>query len=398
VQRSWRNVDLVMVFVVLLLTSFSCVLIYAATTGKTNPLIPNHAWLKQLLFSGVGFIAMWIAAFVDYRFLQRIHWWIYGVVLVMLMAVFKFRPVQGAHSWIPLPGLSLQPSEFMKLAIIITLASMMATIDEQESASYRLRSTWKMWVVMVVPFLLTLKEPALGQALVMFAIFSTMYVVFLRRMWFVLGVSVFVMFCIAFIAVPIEFPTQAMNFVQKVILSHHLLHGYQADRILTWLDPNYQLSGAGYEIHQVQTAIGSGELTGEGWLQGVETSSGGVPNQWNDYIFSAAGEEFGFVGSSILVLLFLILIYRLVRTASRAQDSFGVYITMGVVAMFGFQVFENIAMDMYMSPSTGITLPFISYGGSSLVANFLCVGIVLSVALHQRLSPTYTAGSSYFSA
>lgn len=383
-RRNWKQVDFLLVVTLLCLAAYSCVAIYAATFGKADPSIPSHAWMKQLMYGIVGFVLMWATTVFDYRSLRKIHWWLYGSTLFLLLAVYAFHPVNGARSWIPLPGFSLQPSEFAKLTMIVTLASLMAAVDEADEPDYRLHKTWKMWLVMIVPFALTLKEPALGQSLVMFAIFCTMFVLFVRRSWFVLGTTFFVAFCVVAIALPIQFPAQATAFVQNVLIGHHLLHGYQADRILTWLDPSYLPLGAGYNIRQAQTAIGSGQLFGEGWLAGIETSTGGVPNQWTDYIFTSIGEEFGFVGASLLVFLFLVLIHRLIRAAAVSQDTFGTYVVMGVVAMFGFQVFENIGMDMYMSPSTGITLPFISYGGSSMVANFIACGLAMSVLLRKK--------------
>lgn len=383
-RRNWKQIDFSLVITLMLLTAYSCVAIYAATYGKLDPAIPNHAWMKQLMFGVIGFIAMWVMAAIDYRSLRKIHWWIYGITTFLLVAVYGFHAVNGAHSWIPLPVFTLQPSEFAKLSMIVSLAHLMAERDESEFPDYRIRTTWLMWVLMIVPFALILKEPALGQALVMVSIFAVMYLMFLRRSFFALGVTLFVIGCVVFIALPVQFPAQTTLIVQNVLIKHHILHGYQADRILTWLDHTYLPLGAGYNIRQAQTAIGSGQLFGEGWLSGLETSTGGVPNQWTDYIFTAIGEEFGFVGSSLLVFLFLVLVYRLVRAANSSQDTFGTYIVMGVVGMFSFQVFENVGMDMYLSPSTGITLPFISYGGSSVLANYMACGLALSVLLRRK--------------
>ena len=373
-----------MIVTLILLTAYSCIAIYAATYGKKDLSIPSHAWMKQMIYGIIGFVAMWVLTAYDYRSLRKIHWWLYGITTFLLVAVYAFHPINGARSWIPLPGFSLQPSEFSKLAIVITLATMMAERDESEFPDYRLHTTWPMLLVVIVPTVLTLKEPALGQALVMLSIFAVMFMMFVRRSWFALGITIFVLISIVFIALPVEFPVQATAFVQNVLIKHNILHGYQANRILTWLDHTYLPLGAGYNIRQAQTAIGSGQLFGEGWLSGLETSSGGVPNQWTDYIFTAIGEEFGFIGSSLLVLLFLILVYRLVRAAGSSQDTYGTYLVMGIVGMFSFQVFENIGMDMYLSPSTGITLPFISYGGSSMLANFLATGIAMSVLLRKK--------------
>ncbi|GMA58639.1 hypothetical protein GCM10025858_31420 [Alicyclobacillus sacchari] len=218
----------------------------------------------------------------------------------------------------------------------------------------------------------------------MIAIVLTMYTVFARRASFLVIMGFVVVIVAACILATTIYTQQTLGLIQNVLIKHHLLKAYQSYRILTWLDPSFSQDQYGYNIHMAQTAIGSGQLFGEGYGKGVLTSGGWVPNQWTDYIFSAIGEEFGFVGSAILVLLFLVLCYRLIRIAQTTIDPFGMYIAIGVVGMFSFQVFENIGADMYLSPSTGITLPFISYGGTSLAIDYLAVGLVLSVGLRRR--------------
>lgn len=382
-NRKARNLDYQLIVVLLLIGAFGCLAVLAATHGKTNSAIPKQAWLKQAMFDVIGLTAMGFTAYFDYRSLRKLRWWFYGITVFLLIAVFGFSSVSGAHSWIPLGVLSLQPSEFAKLALIIATASWMADIDEEEFPDYSIRRTWPIWAMLIVPFALTMKEPALGQALVMFAISITMYVVFCRKSQFIWLTVAFVVVVVGLGVVEVQFPTQSTVAVNWLV-KHHVLQPYQAGRILTWLDPNYDIMHSGWNIHQAEIAVGSGQLFGEGLFSGVETRGGFVPNQWTDYIFSAIGEEFGFIGSAILILLFLILIYRLVKIASNAQDTFGTYLVVGIIAMFGFQVFENIGANMYMSPSTGITLPFISYGGSSLVANYIAIGIALSVSFRKK--------------
>ncbi len=383
-RRNGRQIDFVLVGVTVLLLAYGCVAVLAATYSNPDPNIPSHAWIKQLLYGVVGLGIMTVMGVYDYRGLRKYHWWIYGVTTVLLVAVFGFHSINGAHSWIPLSVFSIQPSEFAKISLIVSTAAFLAGREEAEFPDRRWFKSWPVLALLIVPFALTYKEPALGQALVMLAITGTMYVMYMRRAWFGVAITFLVTGGVLVVAVPILFPQQAIQFVNQVVLKHHLLRGYQADRILTWLNPSYQLSSAGYNIHQAQVAIGSGQLFGQGFLNGVETNAGAVPNQWTDYIFSAIGEEFGFVGGSILVLLFMIMVHRLIRIAANAQDAFGSYVVMGIVGMFAFQVFENVGMDVYMSPSTGITLPFISYGGSSIVANLMCIGLALSVALRRK--------------
>ncbi|GMA49794.1 rod shape-determining protein RodA [Alicyclobacillus contaminans] len=379
-QRYLREMDYAIVALVGILLAYSCV----AIAGVHNPLMPSHAWLKQLVVGILGLVVMFLTAFYDYRLLRRIHWWVYGVTTVLLIVVFAFPAVNYAHSWINLKVTTFQPSEFAKLALIISTAALMANVDESELPDYRLRTSWPFWAVLIPPFVLTLKEPALGQALVMVSISLIMFTTFTKRTWFVVSCVVVLMFGIVLVTVPMFYAQEAATFVHKVLIPHHLLKGYQGERILAWLDPSYNLSSSGFNVHQAQMAIGSGQMFGEGALNGLLSLHSGVPNEWTDYIFSSVGEQFGFVGSAGLILCFLALIYRLTRIARSATDTFGLYMVVGILGMFSFQVFENVGMDMYLSPSTGITLPFISYGGSSLLANFIAVGIALSVSLRYK--------------
>jgi rod shape determining protein RodA len=383
-RRNFRELDFTLIGVLLLLAVYSFVALLAATHGKEfAPNVPSHIVSKQTMFELIGLAALFFTMVYDYRSLRKIRWWIGGFVLFLLVVVFAMPRVQGAHSWIPLPLFNFQPSEFAKLAMIIVIAGFMSEIDESEFPDYRPRKVWPILLMFVIPFGLVLKEPALGQALVLAAIAGTMYTVFAKRSHFFMIVAVMVITVVGLSVVALMFPTESTTVIDFLV-KHHVLKSFQADRITTWLNPDLDPLGAGYNIRLAQTAVGSGQVFGEGLFGGIETKGNWIPNQWTDYIFTAIGEEFGFVGSSLLVLLFLFLIYRLVRIAATSQDTFGTYLVIGIVGMFAFQVFENIGMDMYLSPSTGITLPFISYGGSSLIANYIAVGLTLSVALRRK--------------
>lgn len=384
-RRNIRDLDFTVFGLLLLLGVYACVAVVAATHNQTtNPHIPSHVLTKQIVWEILGMFVMFFATLFDYRLLRKFRWWIYGASLFLLAIVFGLPAHQGAHSWINLKVIDLQPSELAKMALILWLAGFMANRDEQEVPDYRIRKVWPIAPMFLIPFALTLKEPALGQALIMVAITLTMYTVFAKKTHFALilfGVAVIVF---GFTAAAISFPTQSQHFINGFVVHHHLLKQYQADRITTWLDPSYATQAQGYNVHMAQIAIGSGQLFGQGLFNGIETKGGYVPNQWTDYIFSAIGEEFGFVGAAALILLFLMLIYRLIKLAGTAGDTFGMYLITGVVGMFAFQIFENIGMDMYLSPSTGITLPFVSYGGSSLIVDYVAVGIALSVGLRRK--------------
>lgn len=388
-RRNIKELDFTLIGTMVLLAAFGCLALLATTYGKStspNGSVPPHVLSKQIVFEIIGFVMMLATAAFDYRILRKYRWWIYGVVIVLLLAVFGFHSANrgGAHSWIPLGPLTFEPSEFMKLAMIIVIAGFMADNDESDFPDYRLHKTWPIWLVFIVPFALIYKQPALGQALVMFAIVMTMMAVYVKRFHFFVLTLLLVVLVGGLTLIATQYSVQTVNFLQNVVVGHHIIKEFQLMRILTWLDPKMALSSAGYSVHETQMAIGSGQIFGEGLFNGIETGGGWIPNQWTDYIFSGVGEEFGFLGSSVLVLLFLIVFYRMTRIAGTARDTFGTYLIIGLVGMFGFQVFENIGMDMYMSPATGITLPFVTYGGSSLILNYIAIGLSLSVCLRRK--------------
>ena len=384
-RRNFRELDFSLFGVLILLAAFSCVALLTATYGK--PLssgVPPHILMKQIIFEVMGLVALLMVAVFDYRTLRKYRWWLYGISIALLLVVYAMPSRKGSFSWIPLGLFSFQPSELAKLTMIVGIAGFMAHVDEEEFPDYGWKKIAVVGALFVVPFALTLKEPALGQALVMFAIVLTMLAVFAKRSHFVLLTAGMIAFVAAMVLVASQFPVQTIQFIDKVLVPHHLIQSFQAYRIHSWLDPTFSLNRYGYNVHQAEIAIGSGQIFGEGIFGGIKTKGGWIPNQWNDYIFTTVGEELGFVGSSVLILLFLMLIYRLIRIAGTAQDTFGTYVITGIIGMFAFQIFENIGADMYLSPSTGITLPFISYGGSSLIINYIAVGLVVSVALRRK--------------
>jgi rod shape determining protein RodA len=383
-RRNIRDMDFTILGVLFLLAVYSFVAILAATHGKTADGAPAGVMLRQGLFEIVGWVVMTVVMLYDYRSLRKVYWWVVAGAIFLLLVVYVMPREHGAHSWIPLGQLSFEPSEVAKLAIIVGMAAFMANVDESELPDYSMRRVWPVFIIFLVPFVLTLKEPALGQALVMVALALTMFTLFGKRSHFLFIIMLTLGVVIGLSAVAVLFPKESTDFIQSVLIKHHILKSYQAYRIITWLNPGAYPLSYGYNIRLSQIAVGSGQVFGEGLFSGIATKGNWIPNQWTDYIFTAIGEEFGFVGSSMLILLFLVLIYRLVRVAATSQDTFGTYIIAGVIGMLSFQVFENIGMDMYLSPSTGITLPFISYGGSSLVVDYIAIGLTLSVALRRK--------------
>lgn len=318
--RNLRKFNYGIVALLMILVAFSCF----AISGVVDSNMPSQAWFKQLVFAIIGFFAMIFLAFYDYRDLRKFCWWIYGIALVLHLAVFHFPPINHAHSWIPFSFFNLQPSEFAKIALIVATATWMANMDEKELPDFRLRSSWPVLVLLLPQLFLTNKEPALGQALVLAVISITQFMVFTKpRCFATITVAVFTVGTLL-VMLPMFFQKQAMVLV-NILIKHNLLHGYQANRILTWLDPTRDLLGEGYNVHQAQIAIGSGQMFGGGIHRGFLSIQAGVPNQWTDYVFSSVAEQFGFIGSSVL-----------------------------------------------------------SYGGSSVVINFMLIGIVLSEGIRQK--------------
>lgn len=388
VKRNIRDLDYPLIFVMICISIISCIAVYTSTYGKADPStgnallgIPPHILLRQIVWEVLGYIVMFIMMFVDYKSLAKWHWWFYGIAVFLLLAVFAFHRVNGAHSWISLPaGLSFQPSELAKVALILWTADYMSRMNEREYPDYSFKALLPIIGAFAVPFALTLKEPALGQALVMLAILFSMLLVYVQKKHLRTLVTGSIAFLMAFMLAVGPFSTQTIQ-----LLDHqHILHTYQTQRLISFINPTANPRGAGYQVLEAEIAVGSGGVFGTGLLHGSQTNGSWIPFQWTDFIFSAIAEQLGFVGSSVLIMLFLIMLFRMVKVATSSLDDFGAYVIAGSIGMFAFQIFENIGMNLVLSPATGITLPFVSYGGSSLVVNFLSIGIVLSVSLRRR--------------
>ncbi|UOF90464.1 rod shape-determining protein RodA [Fodinisporobacter ferrooxydans] len=378
-KRNSKDIEYILIIVLLLISVLSSVTVYSVVIQR--PDLGIGYFKKEIIYQVVGYAMMFSFMLLDYHTLRKLKWFIYGFNILTLVIVFRFpNAVHGAASWIPLPGgFQFQPSEFAKLGLIILLADVMATEDEKEVPNRGIKPLLVMFFYMIVPFVLTLKEPALGQALVFLAIYACMVIPFVNKKILATILSVGFVCMTAIVLAKFVYPDQIIHFMKQ----HHMT-SYQMTRIITFLDPKKVSYDASMQVVQAQTAIGSGQLFGEGLLQGILTNGRFVPEQQTDMIFSALAEQFGFIGSTALIVLFLVMFYRMIRVASTALDTFGIYMIVGIIGMFAFQIFENIGMNILLMPLTGITLPFISYGGTSLVANFMMIGIVMSVSIRRR--------------
>jgi len=355
------HVDWILVTATLAVAALGIVMVYSATKGTEDS--PTTYFLqRQALFVilGIGLMAA-VAAF-DYRRLRDWAIPIAGVALILLFGVLTPLGTEskGIQAWYEFAGFQLQPAELGKLALIIGLAAFL-TLEKQDIDGKRLAIILG---VSAVPMALIMLQPDLGTVLV-FGITSLAIV-------FVAG------------ARPRHFAVLLLiGIIGTVgILNSNVLDEYQQNRLTTFANPD-AAGEEGYNQQQSQQAIGAGQISGQGLFKGTQTGLGFVPEQHTDFIFTVVGEELGLIGGSVLLGLLTIILWRVWRTAQLARDEFGMLVCVGVLAMLTFQMFENIGMAMGIMPVTGIPLPFMSYGGSSILTAFAAIGLVLNVHIHR---------------
>jgi rod shape determining protein RodA len=291
---------------------------------------------------------------------------VYAMSLLGLVAVLSplGKTINGSHSWIVLPaGFSVQPSELAKVALVVGMAML---LSEKRDAENEPRNTDVLLALVfaTLPLGLVMLQPDLGTALVISALVLGVIAVSGAAIRWVVGLVV------------------GASIVATVAVQVHFLKPYQLDRFTAFLDPTADPKGAGYNVRQAQIAIGSGGIHGQGLFEGAQTQGKFVPEQQTDFIFTVAGEELGFVGAVGLILLLGVVLWRAMRIAAQAEDLFGRLLATGIVCWFAFQAFENIGMTLGIMPVTGVPLPFVSYGGSSMFANLLAIGLLENV--HMR--------------
>jgi rod shape determining protein RodA len=374
-RRIW-DFDFLMVLPLIGISILSTLAIYSATINRAG--IENQ-YKSEIIWQILSYISLIVFTFFNYRNLKNQLSWIgYFVTILLLLVVFVFPARNGAHSWITLPGFQFQPSEFAKLFLILTISDYMEKAKEK-GETFGFKHALVITSVMFVPFALTLAQPALGQALVMLGITGAMMILFLEKKQLAVFLVLLAILTGFVFTIRTIFPDQSVQFINNLPVMKH-----QKQRIITFIDPNADPKGIGYQVTEGITAVGSGQLFGRGFADAGQTQGNWVPEQWTDFIFSAIGEEFGFIGSSLLLFLFFFLLYRMIQLGLNAPDYFSAYYIAGVVGMFAFQIIENVGMNLAIMPVAGITLPFVSYGGTSLLTNFILVGIVLSIGIRRK--------------
>lgn len=330
--------------------------------------------IKQLIWYGLGFIVLLFILLFDYELISHYAYFLYGIGLVLLLGLLFFADeTNGITGWYEIKGIKFQPAELMKIFTILTLARYLN--KREERPFYSFFELYPIFLIIGAPLFLILLQPDLGTGLVFMTIMASMMLVYgIRLRHFAIlgslaGLGIFVL-------------TLIYQFKQEIFFK--IIAKYQWLRLTSFLDPSKDPLGSGYQLTQSLIAIGSGQLTGVGLYQGKQGKNNWVPEAHTDFIFSVIAEEHGFIGASLLILLFFLLIYRVVRIGIESKDRFGTYVSAGLVGMWTFTIFENIGMTIGLMPITGIPLPFISYGGSSLLTNFISIGIILNIGMRRK--------------
>jgi len=364
-RRPLRHLDPVLIVTSIALAVVGVLMVYSATHRSllAQHVDPTVYLKKQLVFLVLGAVVAILASSFDYRFMKVYAGMLYVASLVLLVLVRTPLgvTVKGSQRWFSLLGFQFAPSEFAKLALIVMLA---AFISELRSSERTLEDVYRATAIAAVPGALVFLQPDLGTSIVLAAI--------LLGVLIVAGARVRHLGVLALTATVLMFGAFQLHVVKE----------YQVARLTAWLDANSDPNGTGYNKLQSEIAIGSGGLTGRGYLKGPQTNLDFVPEQHTDFIFTVVGEEFGFAGAMVLLFLFAIVIWRAFRIALLSKDLFGTYLAAGIGSMFAVQMFVNVGMTLGIMPITGIPLPFVSYGGTSLLTNGIAIGILLNV--HMR--------------
>lgn len=356
-KRELKNMEWGILVAAIILCIIGIVALFSATQETEY-----DEFKKQIIWFVVSLIAMVFMMFIDYNLLLKASPVLYGISIVLLIAVLFTTPINGATSWFNIGAFSLQPGEFAKIFVILFLTYVI--IKVQRKGQEELNRPTRLLIVLAalaVPVSLIVKQPDYGTALA--------YVVAAALMLFSAGLDkryIIATILVIVIAVP--------------LLYNFILPEHAKNRIDVFLHPESDPRGAGYNIIQSKLAIGAGGLTGMGILKGNQTQLGFLYPKTTDFIYSVIGEEMGFIVAGGIILLFVYLITKCIYIAKTAKDRAGSLIAIGITGVFLFHIVENIGMVMGLLPITGVPLPFVSYGGSSLITNFMCIGILLNIS------------------
>lgn len=372
--------DWTLAFLIIILATISCIAIYS---GQSHGQYSGNFVIGQLKNYAVGVFIIAVVMYFDMDQIKKLSWFLYGIGILLMIGLFVLPeaivPVKkGAQLWYLIPGLGqIQPSEFVKIFLIIMLAKVIAD-HHQKHVIKTVGSDFlllvKLSITTLIPLALIIVRD-LGTGLVIIAIFAGMVIIS--------GVTWKILVPIISVGGSIAGGLIYLVLAAPEVLEKYLgIDEYQLYRIYSWLDPLAYEQGSGMQLYKSLQAIGSGMLAGKGF----DNREVYIPDAHTDFIFSVIGEEYGFIGASLVLLVFFVLIYHIIRIALNAPDPFSSYICVGIISMITFHVFQNVGMTIQVLPITGIPLPFISYGGSSLMGNMFAMGLLFSMTFYHKKS------------
>ncbi len=357
-KRVLRNAEWGILICSIILLAIGLIALFSATqeTGFSE-------FKKQIMWFLVSIPVVIVVMLIDYNTIAKLSPFFYGFFIILLIAVLFTKPINGATSWFEITDtLKFQPSELAKIFVIMFLATIMVKLQERNKDDINKISRLAIILLIVgVPLLLIIKQPDYGTAMAF--IISTLL------MLFVAGIDKKYIIITAIIIVV------TVPFIYMYVLPEHA-----KTRIEVFLNPNLDPRGSGYNIIQSKLAIGAGQLLGMGLLKGNQTQLGYLYPKTTDFIFSVIGEELGFIFAGAIIVLYVIMITKSIKVAKTAKNDLGSYIAIGIAGIFLFHMLENIGMTMGLLPITGVPLPFVSYGGSSLITNFMCIAMLLNIS------------------
>ncbi|MER7563346.1 rod shape-determining protein RodA [Streptomyces sp. NPDC097941] len=369
-----RRLDWPILFSALALSMIGSVLVFSATRNRTeiNQGDPYYFLIRHLMNTGIGFALMIGVVWIGHRTLRTAVPLLYGASLTLILLVLTplGSTVNGAHSWIVLGGgFSLQPSEFVKITIILGMAMLLAArVDAGDKPYPDHRTVLQALGLAAVPMLIVMLMPDLGSVMVMVIIVLGLLLASGASNRWVFGLL------------------GAGTLGAVAVWQLGVLDEYQIARFAAFANPSLDPAGVGYNTNQARIAIGSGGLTGAGLFHGSQTTGQFVPEQQTDFVFTVAGEELGFLGAGLIIVLLGVVLWRACRIARETTELYGTIVAAGIVAWFAFQAFENIGMTLGIMPVTGLPLPFVSYGGSSMFAVWVAIGLLQSIKVQRPMS------------
>jgi rod shape determining protein RodA len=351
------------------LVACSVITLESATATKV-PGHPLYYVQRQAIFAGVGLLFVLLLSRIDYSRLREFKWGLLAVMIGLNLVVYAMPPILGARRWIPLPFLNFQSSEFGKVLIIVALA---AFAVDRSRALHEWRTTARIMLLALIAAMLVIPQPDLGTGLVYVAIGFT--VLFFAGTSFKQLGALVTMFVVAIAIVLAGAPAMGV----------HLLKPYQVQRLTGFLNPSHDPTNQTYNITESLIAIGSGQKTGRG-INATQTKLNFLPANDTDFVFAAVGETYGFVGAAVVLSLYALLIWRALRILTMSKNLFGTLIAGGILAMLMFQIFVNVGMTIGIMPITGVPLPLVSYGGSSVIVTFIAIGLLQSIYVQAKLA------------